>query len=94
MKPTHTITHRTNHRPSSPLIEYDYQAPINTARGTVKQTSARHGLGFWKLSTGFFSNEARMDYATELFWFCIISALAAWPIISMLIAVVRYWRNY
>ena len=85
----------TDHRPLQPTIDYQYQAPVETARATGQETrTVRELPGFWKMSTGFFGTEARLDYAAEFCYFCVITALSAWPIVSMMIAVVRYWRNY
>jgi hypothetical protein len=38
--------------------------------------------------------ETSRDYVTELLFFIVITGLAAWPIMSMLIAVIRMIRNY
>ncbi len=49
---------------------------------------------FHKLSSEFFGTEASRDYVAELLYFVLITGIAAWPIMSMLIAVVRMIRNY
>jgi len=49
---------------------------------------------FHKLSSEFFGAESSRDYIAELFFFILISAVAAWPVTSMLIAVTRLIRNY
>jgi hypothetical protein len=49
---------------------------------------------FHKLSSEFFGAETSRDYVAELSFFILIACLAAWPIMSMVIAVVRMIRNY
>ncbi len=49
---------------------------------------------FHKLSSEFFGAEASRNYVAELLFFILITGLAAWPVMSMLIAVIRMIRNY
>ena len=49
---------------------------------------------FHKLSSEFFGAETSRDYVAELLFFILIAGIAAWPLISMLIAVTRMIRNY
>ena len=49
---------------------------------------------FHKLSSEFFRAETSRDYVAELLFFILITGLAAWPIMSMLVAVIRMIRNY
>jgi hypothetical protein len=49
---------------------------------------------FHKLSSEFFCGEATRDYIAELFFFILITGIAAWPVMSMFIAVIRLIRNY
>ena len=49
---------------------------------------------FHKLSSEFLGAEASRDYDAELLFFILITGLAAWPVMSMLIAVIRMIRNY
>ncbi len=49
---------------------------------------------FHKLSSEFLGTEASRDYVAELLFFVLITGITAWPIMSMLIAVVRMIRNY
>ncbi len=49
---------------------------------------------FHKLSSEFLGAETSRDYVAELLFFILITALAAWPVMSMLIAVIRMIRNY
>ena len=55
---------------------------------------AARSPGFHKLSSNFFGTEASRDYIAELLFFLLITGLAAWPVVSMLIAVIRLIRNY
>ena len=95
MKPTPSISSQPTDRQNFPLTDYQYQSTLETPRAAVKQTRAAHDLrGFWKLSTGFFGAEAKLNYATEFMLFSLITALSTWPVISMLVAVTRMVRNY
>ena len=49
---------------------------------------------FHKLSSEFLGAETSRDYLAELLFFVLITGVAAWPIMSMLIAVIRMIRNY
>ena len=49
---------------------------------------------FHKLSSEFFGAETSRDYVAELLFFILIAGIAAWPIVTMLIAVIRLIRNY
>ena len=49
---------------------------------------------FHELSSEFLGGETSRDYLAELLFFIVITGLAAWPIVSMLIAVIRMIRNY
>ncbi len=55
---------------------------------------ATRSPGFHKLSSEFLGAETRRRYVAELLFFILITGIAAWPIVSMLIAVVRMIRNY
>src|SRR6058998_630293 len=49
---------------------------------------------FHELSSEFLGAETSRDYVAELLFFILITGIAAWPVISMLIAVTRLIRNY
>ena len=49
---------------------------------------------FHKLSSEFFGAETSRDYVAELLFFILITGIAAWPVVTMLIAVIRLIRNY
>jgi hypothetical protein len=81
-------------RQSFPLTDYNYHP---TAEAEVNSPAGRPAIkspAFHKLSNEFLGAEAGRDYVAELLYFALITGLAAWPIMSMLIAVVRMIRNY
>ena len=95
MKPTPQTSSQPVDRQNFPLTDYQYQSTLETPRTAVKETHGSRRLqDFWKLSTGFFGAEAKLDYATELLFFSLITALSAWPVISMVVALTRMVRNY
>ena len=49
---------------------------------------------FHKLSSEFLGAERSRDYIAELSFFILITGIAAWPVMSMLIAITRLVRNY
>jgi len=49
---------------------------------------------FHKLSSEFLAGERSRDYVAELLLFVLITGIAAWPVLSMLMAVTRLVRNY
>jgi hypothetical protein len=104
MKPIPQISHtqrasrhdnraRRKH-PSFPLTNYSYRP---TAENQVSSSAGRPATklpAFHKLSSEFFAAESSRDYIAELFFFILITGIAAWPVMSMLIAVIRLIRNY
>ncbi len=104
MKPTPQIIHtqrasrhdnraRRKH-PSFPLTNYTYRP---TAKNQVSSSAGRPATklpAFHKLSSKFFAAESSRDYIAELFFFILITGIAAWAVMSMLIAVTRLIRNY
>ena len=95
MKPTPQISSQSIDRQNFPLTDYNYQSTLETPRAALKEAHGSHRLhGLWKLSTGFFGAEAKLDYATELLLFSVITVLSAWPVISMAVAITRMVRNY
>jgi hypothetical protein len=104
MKPTPQISHtsrasrhdnRARRKHSSfPLTDYNYRP---TAKNQVSSSVGRPATrlpAFHKLSSEFFGAESSRDYIAELFFFILITGIAAWPVMSMLIAVIRLIRNY
>jgi hypothetical protein len=104
MKPTSQISHtqrasrhdnRARHKhPSFPLADYNYRP---TAKNQVSSSAVRPATklpAFHKLSSEFFASESSRYYIAELFFFILITGIAAWPVMSMFIAVARLIRNY
>jgi hypothetical protein len=104
MKPIPQISHtqRASHHDnrarrkhqSFPLTDYNYRP---TAKNQVSSSAGRPATklpAFHKLSSEFFGAESSLDYIAELFFFILITGIAAWPVTSMLIAVTRLIRNY
>jgi hypothetical protein len=104
MKPTPQISHtqraaRRDNRAwrshqSFPLTEYNYRPTGETQVSSSTGRRATKLPAFHKLSSEFFGAETSWDYVAELFFFILITGIAAWPVMSMLIAVTRMIRNY
>jgi hypothetical protein len=104
MKPILQINHkqcrsrrdnRARHSHQSfPLTDYNYhptaESPVNSSAGQPAIKSP----AFHKLSSEFLGGETSRDYIAELLFFILIAGIAAWPVMSMLIAVIRMIRNY
>ena len=79
---------------SFPLTDYNYhptaeaEAILTAGRPVIKSPA------FHKLSSEFLGAETSRDYVAELSFFVLITCVAAWPVMSMVIAVVRMIRNY
>jgi hypothetical protein len=104
MKPTLQINHkqrgsrrdncaRRNHQ-SFPLTDYNYRPTAETQFSPAAGRPATKAPAFHKLSSEFLGAETSRDYFAELLFFILITGLAAWPVMSMLIAVIRMIRNY
>jgi hypothetical protein len=81
-------------RQSFPFTDCNYRP---TAEAEAISTAGRPAIkspAFHKLSSEFLGSETSRDYVAELLFFVLITGLAAWPVMSMLIAVVRMIRNY
>ena len=103
MKPILQINHkrrrsRRNNRAqrthqSFPLTDYNYrpaaETQVNSAGWQATKSPAFH-----KLSSEYLGAERSWDYVAELLFFILIAGIAAWPVMSMLIAVIRMIRNY
>jgi hypothetical protein len=96
MKPTPQVSSKQRKPRSFPLTDYQYQTSASSAgRASAKKTPAALELKtFRKLSTEFFANETQGDFIAELFFFILISGIAAWPIISSMVAITRLVRKY
>ena len=104
MKPTVLINHkqcglrlvneeRRRHK-SFPLTDYNYRPTAEAEASSLAVRSVTKAPAFHKLSSKFFGAETSRDYLAELLFFVLITGIAAWPVVSMLIAVVRMIRNY
>jgi len=79
---------------SFPLTDYNYRPTAEAEASSLAGRPATKAPAFHKLSSKFFGAETSRDYVTELLFFILITGIAAWPIVSMLIAVIRMIRNY
>jgi hypothetical protein len=104
MKPTLQINHKQwgsrrdnraggNHQ-SFPLTDYNYHPTAESQLSSSAGRPATKSPAFHRLSSEFFGAETSRDYIAELSLFILITGIAAWPIMSMLIAVTRLIRNY
>jgi hypothetical protein len=104
MKPKLQINHKQSgsrrgkraerSRQSFPLTDYTYRPTVETQVNPSVGRPATKSPAFHKLSSEFFGAERSRDYIAELLFFILITGLAAWPVMSMLIAVIRMIRNY
>jgi hypothetical protein len=104
MKPTPQISHnqrglgrdngtrRSNRRLL--LTDYNYRPTAEPQMGSPAGQPVTKLPAFHKLSSELLGAERSLDYVAELSFFILITGLAAWPIMSMLIAVIRMIRNY
>ena len=79
---------------SFPLTRYNYRPTTEAEAISPAGRPAIKSPAFHKLSSEFLGAETSRDYVAELLFFVLITCLAAWPVMSMLIAVVRMIRNY
>jgi hypothetical protein len=84
---------RRSHQ-SFPLTGYNYRPTPETQVNSSVGRRATKSPAFHKLSSEFLGAETSRDYVAELLFFILITGLAAWPVMSMLIAVIRMIRNY
>jgi len=104
MKPILQINHKQRgsrrddrarrNRQSFPLTDYNYRPTAESRVNPSVGRPATKSPAFHKLSSKFLGAEASRDYVAELLFFILITGLAAWPVMSMLIAVIRMIRNY
>jgi hypothetical protein len=84
---------RRSHK-SFPLTDYNYHPTAESQVNSSALWRTTKSPAFHKLSSDFLGGETSRDYVAELLFFILITGLAAWPIVSMLIAVIRLIRNY
>jgi hypothetical protein len=96
MKPTPQISSNERSQRTFPFTDYQYQTTALSADHAVakKAPTARELETFRKLSTEFFATEIPRDYVAELFFFILITGIAAWPIIASMVAITRLVRKY
>jgi len=104
MKPILQINHkqrgsrrdnRARHSHQSfPLTDYNYHPTAESQVNSSARWRTTKSPAFHKLSSEFLGGETSRDYVAELLFFILISGIAAWPVMSMLIAVIRMIRNY
>jgi len=76
------------------LTDYNYRPTGETQVNSSAGWPATKSPAFHKLSSEFLGGETSRDYLAELLFFILITGIAAWPVMSMLIAVIRMIRNY
>ena len=76
------------------LTDYTYQPTPQSDMSSSAGRSVTRSPAFHRLSSEFFGAETSREYIAELLFFILITGIAAWPIVSMLIAVIRMIRNY
>jgi len=75
-------------------MDYNFQATVEARSSSSAVLPATKSPAFHKLSSEFFGAETSRDYIAELLFFTLITAVSAWPVMSMLVAVTRLVRNY
>ena len=94
MKPIPQISPSQHASRNFPLTDYSFQATVDAKSSSSAIRPATKSPAFYKLSSEFFGAETSRDYIGELLFFILIAGLAAWPIISAIVAVIRLVRNY
>ena len=84
---------RRSHK-SFPLTDYNYHPTAESQVNSSALWRTSKSPAFHKLSSEFLGGETSREYVAELLFFILITGLAAWPVVSMLIAVIRLIRNY
>jgi hypothetical protein len=79
---------------SFPLTGYNYHPTAESQVNSSALWRTTKSPAFHKLSSEFLGAETSRHYVAELLFFILITGLAAWPVMSMLIAVIRMIRNY
>jgi hypothetical protein len=94
MKPTPQISPRQNAPRSFPLTDYSFQAAGDAKSSSSAIFPAKKLRAFRKVSSEFLGAETSRDYIAELLFFILITGIAAWSVVRMLVAVTRLVRNY
>jgi hypothetical protein len=93
MKPTPQISPNEQASRNFPLTDYNFHATAETQTRSSATLSAEKPSAFHKLSSEFLG-AVNGDHVIELLFFALITAISAWPIISVLHAITRMVRNY
>jgi hypothetical protein len=94
MKPIPQISPKEHASRNFPLTDYSFQATVDAKSSSSAVVPAKRAPAFHKISSEFFGAETSRDYFAELLFFILIAGLAAWPIISAIVAIIRLIRNY
>jgi hypothetical protein len=94
MKPTTQISPSQHASRNFPLTDYSFRATVEAKSGSSAVDPAKKAPAFHKLSSEFFGAETSRDYIAELVFFILIAGIAAWPIFSAIVAMIRMIRNY
>src|SRR4029077_21015227 len=84
---------RRSHK-SFPLTDYNYHPTAETQVNSSVDWRATKPPAFHNISVECLGGKTSRDFVAELLLFILITGLAVWPIMSMLIAVIRLIRNY
>jgi hypothetical protein len=94
MKPITQISPSRHASRNFPLTDYSFQATADAKSSSSAVVPAKKAPAFHELSSEFFGAETSRDYFAELVFFILIAGIAAWPIISAVVAIIRLIRNY
>jgi hypothetical protein len=94
MKPKFQINHNQHVSRSFPLTDYSFQTIADAKSSSSAVLPATKSPAFHKLSSEFFGAERSREYIAELLFFILIAGIAAWPIMSAVVAIIRLIRNY
>jgi hypothetical protein len=66
---------------------------MNATHQTSTNQLTPDAAAFYKLSSGYFGAETTRDQAREFLFFTVLGIMTAWPIITMIVAASRMFRN-
>ena len=70
---------------SFPLTDYQFRSSAEAhSVSALLPGKTRRVSSFWKLSSEFLGHETSRDYVKEAFFFSVIVAVSAWPIMQMI----------
>ena len=94
MKPIPQISPKQHASRNFPVTDYSFQATVDAKASSAAVRPATKAPAFHKLSSEFFGAETSREYLAELLFFILITGIAAWPIVSAVVAMIRLIRNY